>query len=92
MQTNITLRKNEAKILLYLTKAKGQQCTPTVMAAELRMSYPYCLQMLASLLSLNYVRKEQPAVKTYYFLTDDSPIKEAKAIWKEYLKSKEILG
>ena len=36
MKQTITLRKNEAKILLYLTEAKNQQNTPTIMAAELR--------------------------------------------------------
>ena len=91
MKQTITLRKNEAKILLYLTEAKNQQNTPTIMAAELRMSYPYCLQMLASLLALKYIRKEKPAVKTYYFLTKRAPIDEAKAIWGEYLEAKEGL-
>ena len=74
----IMLKKAEARILVLLSQIGEEYRTPRMIAAKLRMDYPYVLQILANLRAQSWVQIEKYGIKSYYFLTKKAPLKEAK--------------
>ena len=77
------LKRNEARILVYLENAKNVNRYAGYIAAKLSIDYAYVLQILKKMLVIGWIRTEQFAVKKYYFLTKKSPLEEAKDVLKK---------
>ena len=72
------IKLSEARILVLMELIKFHNRFAQHMANKLDMDYQYTLHILKNMLVKGWIYSRQPAVKIYYTLTSEAPLKQAK--------------
>ena len=74
------IKQTEARILVYLENADNLKRYAGAIAGKLDTDYGYILNTLRAMNEKGWIRKEQIAVKSHYFLTKYAPTEAAKEV------------
>lgn len=72
------MKLSEARILVFLDNFNKEQRFASLISSKLDIDYCYTMQILKKMEAKRWVASKQFAVKRYYFLTDVTPLKQAK--------------
>jgi DNA-binding MarR family transcriptional regulator len=78
--TKHNLKKSEARILCLLENVDDRKRFAGAIAAKLDIDYGYTLQMLHAMTQKYWLKKQQFAIKSHYFLTKTAPLEAAKEL------------
>ena len=74
------LKRNEARILIFLSQVKELDKNATSISLKLRMDFSNCLRLLKGMVEQGWLKQTKPFRKTIYELTNKTPIQQARHI------------
>ena len=72
------IKLSEARILVYLESVTNRFKFVGAIASKIKTDYGYTLHILKEMHEKGWLRRDKQITKSYYFLTNVAPLKEAK--------------
>ena len=88
------MKHSEAKIIIFLHSCNKVSQHPKAISAGIGMDYSYCINILARMIVLKWIKKiSYNSRKTHYFTTDTCPtLEEASTVHVQTIrKQKELI-